>query len=179
MNGLPLHPAIVHLPLGLAAVMPLVAGGVAVAVWKDLLPRRVWLVVVLLQALLYAGGVVALRTGEAEEDRAEKLISKQSIEEHEELAEQFVWGAGVTLALSVAGLVLRRGRRPVAFMAATAVATIVTGGLGLRVGHAGGQLVHGPRGLISVTQAAGGGSVERGMGGTRPSDGDRHHGHDD
>jgi len=156
MNTLPLHPAVVHLPLGLAAVMPLLAAGLAVAIWRGFLPRKVWSVVVVFQAVLFAGAVVALRTGEAEEERVEKRIAERTIERHEEMAEQFVWGAGVTLALSAAGMVLGTGHAPAALMAAATLATIITGGLGLRVGHAGGQLVHGPDGLTSITRAPGG-----------------------
>src|SRR5574337_1319211 len=122
MTSLLFHPAVVHLPLGLAALMPLLAAGLAIAIWKGFLPKKVWLVVVMCQALLLAGAVVALRTGEAEEERVEKRIAKRAIEEHEELAEQFVWGAGVTLAISAAGLVLGTGQVPVALMAAATLA---------------------------------------------------------
>lgn len=160
MNSLPLHPAVVHLPLGLAGVMPLLAAGLAIAIWKGFLPRKAWLVVVACQALLLSGAVVALRTGGAEEERVEKRIAERAIEQHEELAEQFVWGAGVTLAISAAGLVLGTGQVPMALMAAATLATVVTGGLGLRVGHAGGQLVHGPNGLTSVTRSPAGADGE-------------------
>ncbi len=156
MYSLPLHPAVVHLPLGLAAVTPLLAAGLAFAIWKGFLPRRAWVVVVVCQALLVSGAVVALRTGEAEEERVEKRITERAIEQHEELAEQFVWGAGVTLAISAAGLVLGTGQVPVALMAAATFATVVTGGLGLRVGHAGGNLVHGPNGLAGIIRPPGG-----------------------
>ncbi len=54
----PLHPAIVHLPLGLAFLAPLLFLAVAVAVAREWIPKRAWLAVVVLQALLF--GLVIL-----------------------------------------------------------------------------------------------------------------------
>jgi len=49
---LPLHPLIVHLPLALALLVPLLAAGTLLAWWRGWLPgRRSWAVVVALQAL--------------------------------------------------------------------------------------------------------------------------------
>ena len=67
MGSMPLHPAIVHLPLGLAILMPLVATGFAWALWTGRIRPRAWLAVVAFQALLFGSGIVATRTGEAEE----------------------------------------------------------------------------------------------------------------
>ena len=152
MGSLPLHPAIVHLPLGIAALVPLFAIGIGLAIWKAILPRKTWTIVVVLQALLFSTALVALRTGEGEEERVEHRISARAIKAHEELAEQFVWAAGLTLAVSAAGLVLPVATAPTAFIAATVLATVATAGMGFRVGHAGGELVYGPRGL-TVTSA--------------------------
>ena len=91
MNPLPLHPAIVHLPLGLAVVMPLLATGFAWALWTGRVRPRAWLAVVALQALLVGSGLFAIKTGGAEEDRAEAVVQKGAIHQHEEYAEQFVW----------------------------------------------------------------------------------------
>jgi hypothetical protein len=40
MPNVPLHPALVHLPLGVAIASPFVAWGLALALWRRLLPRR-------------------------------------------------------------------------------------------------------------------------------------------
>jgi uncharacterized membrane protein len=142
MNPVPLHPAVVHLPLGLAMLMPALATGFAWAIWTGRVRARAWLAVVALQALLLATGLVALKTGGAEEERVEAVVRESAIHRHEEAAEQFVWAAGITLALAGLGFV---GRRPLALRGLTGaavVATLVVAGLGLRVGHAGGQLVY-------------------------------------
>ncbi len=142
MNTTPLHPAIVHLPLALAVLMPAFVLAFGWAIWTRRVRPRAWLGVVALQALLVASGVVATETGEAEEDRVEAVVQKSAIHQHEELAEQFVWAAAATLLL--AGLVLAVPRPAVTrpLIALVAIATVVVGGLALRVGHAGGQLVY-------------------------------------
>ena len=158
MNGLPLHPAIVHLPLGLALVAPLLALGIAIAIRRGALPARSWLIVVGLQAALFAGGLAALRTGEQDEERVEDRVAESVIDRHEALAERFVWSAGGTLVLGTAVLVLRSHPAAAGLMAATTLATLVTAGAGLQVGHTGGAIVHGPAGTAAT---AGGEAVER------------------
>jgi uncharacterized membrane protein len=142
MNSLPLHPAIVHLPLGLAILMPLMAAGFAWALWSGRVRPRAWIAVVALQALLVGSGMVAMNTGEAEEDRVESVVQKSAIHQHEEFAEQFVWSAGGTLVLAGLVLVFRQARISRGLAAAAVVATVAVAGLALRVGHAGGQLVY-------------------------------------
>lgn len=142
MGSMPLHPAIVHLPLGLVILMPLVATGFAWALWSGRVRPRAWLAVVALQALLLGSGLVATRTGEAEEERVENVVQESALHAHEELADQFVWAGGLTLML--AGLVLVVGRPGArrTLVASVVAATIVVAVMGLRVGHAGGQLVY-------------------------------------
>ena len=64
----------VHLPMTLAVLMPLVAGGAVFAWWRGWFDRRVWVIVLLLQAALAWSGFVAMNTGEAEEDRVEEIF---------------------------------------------------------------------------------------------------------
>jgi hypothetical protein len=142
MNGLPLHPAIVHIPLGVAIVMPVVGSLVALAVWRGWVTRRAWTIAVVLQAVVLGGALLALRSGEADEDRAEAWASEAAIEAHEEAAEVFTLAAGLTLALSVLPLALRGRAGQAAGGFATAAMAIVLV-LGLRVGHAGGTIVYG------------------------------------
>jgi len=152
----PLHPVFVHLPLGLAVVMPLVAGFLLLAWWRDWLPRRSWWIAVGLQALLVAGGVAALQTGEADEEAVERVVSERAIESHEEAAELFVWAAGAVLVLgSAAGLLSREA--PARLLAAGTVAgTLAVLGLGVVTGHRGGELVyvHGAAAATAAPQAA-------------------------
>ncbi len=76
MSSLPLHPALVHLPLGLAFVMPFLAVSLAWALWVRRVPRLTWAIVVALQTVLLAGGLVALRTGEAQRTESRRSSAK-------------------------------------------------------------------------------------------------------
>jgi uncharacterized membrane protein len=64
MDTLPLHPKLVHLPIALAILMPMISGGLLLAWMKDLLPKRAWIVAVALQAVLVGSSVMAMRSGE-------------------------------------------------------------------------------------------------------------------
>lgn len=141
MSDLPLHPALVHLPLGLAVLLPGLILGLLVAVWAELLPRRAYWIAAAAQALLLAGALAALQTGEADEEAVEEVVAESAIEEHEELAEAFT-GAGVgVLILLVAGAVLP-SRLSAAAMATALPVSLLSLGIGLQTGHAGGELVY-------------------------------------
>lgn len=142
MSSLPLHPAIVHIPLGLAFVLPAVALGFAWALWTGRIGSRGWLAIVALQAVLLGAGWVAMNTGEREEDRVEKVVPKTAISTHEAYAEQFVWAAGATFLLAALVPVFRGRRLAHAVVLASVAGTFVVAGLAIRVGHAGGQLVY-------------------------------------
>ena len=91
MSTLPLHPAIVHLPLGLAFVVPLLAIGLLLAHRRRALPRAAFAILVGAQALLVAGGVVAMQLGDRDAKRVEPVAGEAVVETHEERAEAFVW----------------------------------------------------------------------------------------
>ena len=178
MNPLPLHPALVHVPLGLAVLMPIFAGGFAWALWTGRIRPSGWLAVVALQALLVGAGLVAINTGGNEEDRVERVVAKGAISQHEEAAEQFVWAGGATLALTALVFVFRRPVAARALAAAAVVATLGVAGLGYRVGQAGGRLVY-EQGAASA-YATGGQSPAGGASGApaispKPGDDDDKH----
>lgn len=143
MTSLPLHPAIVHLPLGLAFIMPALSVGFAWALWKERSRPRAWAAIVALQAVLLGAGFVAINTGEREEDRVARIVPEVALEQHEEYAEQFVSATGVTLVL--AGLVLTSRKRALSrgLTLATVLGTVIVAATAVRVGHAGGGLVYG------------------------------------
>lgn len=150
-----LHPAIVHLPLGVAIVMPLLFAALTWALWTGRLGRRGFLLGALLQAAILAGGLVALRTGGADEERVESVVPEAAIERHEQLAQVFTGAAGLTLLLALgAASFPERAARKLA-LAAT-VASVGVLGLGVAVGHAGGQLVyqHGAAAVYASPQGA-------------------------
>ena len=139
----PLHPLFVHLPLALAVLQPLLAAGLAFALWRSWLPLRTWWLVVAGQVLLTGSGLLALRTGEADEEAVERVVAEASIERHEDAAKGFVAASGVALAIALLPLLLRQRPR---LVHAAAVATPIAGlgvlGLAWRTGAAGGDLVY-------------------------------------
>jgi uncharacterized membrane protein len=142
VTSLPLHPAIVHLPLGLAFIMPAVALGFAWALWTGRIRPRAWVTIAALQAVLLGAGLVAMNTGEREEERVESVVPDAALERHEEYAEQFVWATGLTLGLALLVLALPRPGTARALAAGVVVGTCLVAALAIRVGHAGGQLVY-------------------------------------
>ena len=150
----PLHPAVVHLPIALAVLIPGLAIVAILAIYKGFLPPRSWALIVLLQALLVGSGWFALETGEEEEERVERVVAEHHIEAHEETAERFFLLAGIALVASAAGLLPRRsgavGRAVGTF------ATFAVLAAGVAVGHSGGELVykHGAAGAYVGPAAA-------------------------
>jgi len=142
MDQLFFHPKVVHLPMALAVLMPLVSAGVLLAWWRGWLPRRVWVGVLLLQAALVGSGAVAMNTGEREEDRVEQIVAEERIEAHEESAEVFVWAGAAVLLLMAVPLVLPEGRARQAVLIGAFLGTLVVFGLGYQTGEAGGRLVY-------------------------------------
>ncbi len=138
----PLHPKLVHLPLALAVLMPLITGGLLLSWLRGWLPRRAWWGAVVLQALLVASGFVAMSAGEEDEERVEKVVPHDAIEEHEEAATLFLIGGGVGLALILAGAVLRPEKAARAAAAASVAVSLGVVWLGVHVGEEGGHLVY-------------------------------------
>lgn len=151
---LPLHPKLVHLPIALAVLMPLVLLGLGLAIRRTWLPARAWFLAVGLQALLLGGGFAARWSGERDEDRVEGRVPKAALKAHEQAATLFLLGAGGTLLLVVGVTATRRSGPALALMGASFAASLGVLGLGMRVGEAGGQLVYGPGGVAGPATPA-------------------------
>ena len=136
----PLHPALVHFPLALAGLVPLFVIGAIVAMRRGVDPRRAWSLAVVMIALLAGSSILAVETGEDEEEVVEEVVDHDIIHVHEERAELFRNLAVLTLILAAAGLAkgkiggFSRG-------AATGMAFVVAG-LAWGVGESGGDLVY-------------------------------------
>lgn len=139
---MPLHPKLVHLPIALAVLMPLLSFGLLAAWWRGALQRRTWILVIALQALLVGSGLLAMRSGEADEERVEQVVNEAAIEAHEEAAEIFVIGSGAVLVFALGAGLIRRERTAQGIAALAAVGTLGVLGLGYRTGQAGGELVY-------------------------------------
>lgn len=136
----PLHPALVHFPIALMVLLPMVALAGLVAIHRGFPARRSWAVVVAFQGLLVLSALVALKTGEQEEERVEKVVAESLIGEHEEAAEAFLWAAALVLAVAAAGLL--GGTAGSLGWLVGGAGTLVVLALGVQLGSTGGDLVY-------------------------------------
>jgi drug/metabolite transporter (DMT)-like permease len=144
MEALPLHPQLVHLPLALAFLMPLVSLGLLLAWLRGYFPRRTWLIAVLLQVILVGSTFVATRTGEADEARGQERVGRDLVHEHEEAGEAMFFATiGVLVVIGAAQLL--RNEKVARIVAGVAVlGAIAVAGAAWKTGQAGGRIVHGP-----------------------------------
>jgi hypothetical protein len=134
----PLHPAVVHLPIALSVLIPLLTAGIALAIRQGWLERRTWVLVVIANLLLVGLVLLAHETGEDTADRVEKVVDKRYIGEHAEAAEWLLWASMGSVLVAGAGLVGRGGAARVAAV----VASLVVLAIAVRVGALGGELVY-------------------------------------
>ncbi|MHC5011540.1 MAG: DUF2231 domain-containing protein [Planctomycetota bacterium] len=151
----PLHPAVVHLPLALAIVLPILTLIVALAMWRGWFQRRTWILVVLLQCLLLGSTWYAQETGEAEEDVVEAVTGDEPLHAHEEAAETLFLVAVIATALALATLFLLGSPKAAGWGSLlTLLATLVTLWASVETGKLGGELVYEHGAAGAYTQRA-------------------------
>ncbi len=137
------HAAAVHVPLGIAVVVPFVVFALWVGQRRLQWAPSTWWLAVGLQAVVAGSAMVSANLGEREEEAAEMRVGGERVHEHEEAAEAFVLGSIGLLVLLVAGGVVRRAGVQSGLQVAGAVVALGTLALGARAGHEGGELVRG------------------------------------
>lgn len=136
----PLHPAVVHLPMALAVLVPIFAVVALVAVQRGARPLRTWGVAAAMFAALSLSAWASMETGEDQEDAVEAVVPDVALDTHEDAAEQFLWLSVGVLGVAAVGVLTGR-------VGTTARVLATVGSLGLlvagyRVGHSGGELVY-------------------------------------
>ena len=137
----PLHPLIVHFPMALTFVLPVLIVIFALMIRSNKMSPKAWLIITGLQLAVVATGYISLETGETEEHTVEKVVSKKLIHEHEEAAEIFVGSTVLALVLSIAAFFLRK---ELGFPLKLAIAGVclISCFLAYRAGQLGGELVY-------------------------------------
>ena len=137
---LPLHPVVVHFPIVLAVLLPISAAWALWAIRKGTTSRRAWSVPAAMAVALALSALASVKTGEAQDERVERVVPEQALETHEEAAELFLTLSGGLALLVAAGLVRGRvGGAARILGTAGAVGLVV---LAVSVGHSGGRLVY-------------------------------------
>lgn len=138
---MPLHPAIVHLPLALTFLLPVLVLVFAWAMKNGKMSKELWGVIVGIQILITATGYISLETGETDEEKVSTVVSKKIIHEHEEAAEIFVGTTVISLAAGIITLFLQpafqdKARFAVVFLSLLPVF------FGWQAGKLGGEIVY-------------------------------------
>lgn len=136
----PLHPALVHFPIVLGVLAPLVCLGALWAVRSGVRTRPAWAVAVALAGALVAASWLAIETGEQEEERVEEVVAEAAIEDHEHAAERFLWVGLAVFAMAIAGLAPGRLGSHARLLATVGSFALVAAGW--QVGRLGGALVY-------------------------------------
>lgn len=138
---MPLHPSIVHLPIVLTFIMPILVVAFAWMIKNNKMSPKGWILIMGLQLAVVITGYVSLETGETEEEAVSKVVSKDYIHEHEEAAEIFVGSTVLALVLSIAAFFIRKEIQfPVKL--SIAVIGLVSSYLAYKTGQLGGELVY-------------------------------------
>lgn len=153
MFGLPLHPLVVHFPVVLVVLLPISALVALWAIRRGTDVRRSWAVPLTLAAALAVSAFVALKTGEAQEEKVEDVIAEGALNPHEEAAERFLVLSGVLVLVAGAGLVRGQVGRAARIVATAGAVGLVAAGV--QVGHSGATLVYRDNAASAYANAAG------------------------
>lgn len=142
MNAIAVHPALVHLPIGLAVILPLIVCAIAYALWRNEVPTKAWTLAVGLQAILVFGLFGALNSGAIDEAKVRGLVPDASLDAHLAAGHTLTVATLVGLALFLLVYAARTPRARKLALVAAAGSSLVVAGLALNVGHRGGELVY-------------------------------------
>jgi len=139
--SLPYHPLIVHFPVAISVILPILSTLILYFIMKKSFSSQLWIIALVFQGLTVATGYLALETGEMDEEKVEKVLSKKLIHEHEEAAEIFVGASVIVFVLGVLSLFIKESYRS-KLRIASSVLSLVLPLLVYRAGHLGGELVY-------------------------------------
>ena len=136
----PIHPAIVHFPIVLMFLLPIAAGYYWLRARRGAAPRRSWTVPAFFAGALALSAWVAVQTGEAQEERIERVIAENVLHAHEEPAEAFLLISAFVLFLALLGYLRAPFGTAARILASSA--SVVALVAGVLVGATGGDLVY-------------------------------------
>ncbi len=161
MTNIPLHPALVHVPIGISVLGPLLALTILSLVYTGKLARSAFWIGAVAQLVAAVGAWVAKAEGEEDEERVEDRVPETLIEKHEELADVFTLTSTAAVVPAMAAAVVSG---PIGTGAAVVWAgfTLADLGLAVAVGKAGGELAYGAGVATGAAGGEGSESIEEG-----------------
>jgi len=135
---MPLHPMVVHFPIVLAVLIPLAMIAVIAASKRITNQRAAWAIIFGFCVLLTVSSFISMKLGEREEEKVEKVVSEQIVENHAEWAEDFV--LATLLPLLFTGLMLKKKHPSLKYLAAASGLVVLA--LSVVTGHEGAELVY-------------------------------------
>ena len=127
-------------------------------------PRRAWGVPLALAAALLLSAWAAVQTGEAQEERVERVVADQPLDTHEDAADLFITATIVVFFVMAGGLLPGLAGKSARVLGALGTFALVGGGVW--AGHSGGQLVyqHGAASAYAGSATQSEGAVDRARG---------------
>lgn len=136
----PLHPIVVHFPIVLSILLPVVAVVSLWAIHRGARPTRAWGVAIAVAAALTLSAFVAVETGEDQEERVENVVAESRLDAHADAGEAlYVVSIGV-LAMLALGLMPGDKGRIARYVGA--VGSLTVAAAAFKVGITGGDLVY-------------------------------------
>ena len=138
----PFHATFIHVPIGLALILPLVAGAVAYAYWRGEVRERGWALAVALQGLLVLSVLASIHSGAGDAGRVADIVPARFVAAHRLSGQLFLYGAAATLLVMASALVLRQPALRKAMVVLSLAGTAAVSGLAVRSGRIGAELVY-------------------------------------
>lgn len=136
----PLHPIVVHFPVVLSILLPVVAAGSLWAIRRAARPLRAWGVAIAVAAALTLSAFVAVETGEDQEERVEQVVAESRLDTHADAGEALYFASIGVLALLALGLMPGDKGRIARYVGA--VGTLTVAAAAFKAGMTGGDLVY-------------------------------------
>ncbi len=150
---MPLHPAVVHLPLALTFVLPALIIVFIWAIRSGKMSREMWVVIVGLQLLITASGYISLELGETDEEKVSKVAGILLMQTHEQTAEIFVGTTVVSLAVGVVAIFLQAQFQIYARLGVL-VLSLISCVFAFKTGQLGGEIVYAQNGASVHSNAS-------------------------
>ena len=141
-DGTPFHPALVHVPIGAAMFVPLLAFLFIVAIQKKWLTPKIWWVVVIAQLVAVLGGIMSYNSGEFAKDMVVGVVPDSPVEEHEKLAQYFMIGLSISTVISLAAAFVKAEKAALGLRVLTLLLSLGVMAVSAKAGHAGGRLIY-------------------------------------